>query len=345
MTYLVLDTSSKEMAEPHIKAIAREINEKADGHQIGDLQRIRSRLKRLSRRPGQDIFTTQTIGDGWAFHHGGRRELQFHIGIDDDEGFLDYGVGFSFARTQTLQEPLFVLLPKLERFNRFITKHPNLYSDMRQRHYPNEWRGVKPQPIPKSRVKIGDFLFLGKRQRLSRLNYELVLRDFDRLLPLYLFVEGGKQSRSVSIARNNDFVYCSGCSEKKKSVLARQAQREYEMVFRHYELQIALHRSLEKEFGDAGTECRCSIGTKVDVAVRHKNNTYWFYEIKTASTPRGCIREAIGQLLEYAYWPGGPKVKKLFVVGESEMDEDGTEYLRRLKKRFRLPIEYKQFTV
>lgn len=69
-------------------------------------------------------------------------------------------------------------------------------------------------------------------------------------------------------------------------------------------------------------------------------NEYWFYEIKTALTPRACLREAIGQLLEYGFWPGGQEPARFIVVGESPIDDNGQEYLRRLRKRFSLPIEY-----
>ena len=74
-------------------------------------------------------------------------------------------------------------------------------------------------------------------------------------------------------------------------------------------------------------------------------NEYWFYEIKTAQSPRACLREAVGQLLEYSFWPGGQHASRLTVVGETAIDNDGLEYLRRLKERFSLPIEYEQISV
>jgi len=44
--------------------------------------------------------------------------------------------------------------------------------------------------------------------------------------------------------------------------------------------------------------------------------------------------------LEYAFWPGAQEPARFIVVGESRIDEDGQEYLRRLMERFSLPIEY-----
>jgi CO dehydrogenase/acetyl-CoA synthase epsilon subunit len=50
-------------------------------------------------------------------------------------------------------------------------------------------------------------------------------------------------------------------------------------------------------------------------------------------------------LLEYAFWPGSQEANPLIVVGETALDEEGTVYLRKLKKRFSLPIEYEQIVV
>lgn len=58
-----------------------------------------------------------------------------------------------------------------------------------------------------------------------------------------------------------------------------------------------------------------------------------------------CIREAMGQLLEYSHYPGSPSVERMIVVGEGVLDQDGEEYLRRLKDRFNLPIAYEQVSI
>jgi len=61
----------------NISDIANKLNELAPPHLIGTLQDIRTQLKKLNRRPGDKIFSTHTTFDDWAFHHGGRTELQF----------------------------------------------------------------------------------------------------------------------------------------------------------------------------------------------------------------------------------------------------------------------------
>lgn len=150
----------------------------------------------------------------------------------------------------------------------------------------------------------------------------------------------------VAVPTETSFVFKAGCSTKAASAKATTTEKELDIDLRHNELQKALYDRLASKYGEdnVGTERPSGVGTKVDVVVR-QGSEYWFYEIKTALTPRACIREALGQLLEYAFWPGAQEPIRLIVVGECALDEDGAEYLSRLKKRFSLPIEYEQIVL
>jgi hypothetical protein len=67
------------------------------------------------------------------------------------------------------------------------------------------------------------------------------------------------------------------------------------------------------------------VGTVIDVVVKMKNE-YWFYEIKTALTPRACLREATGQLLEYGFGPepspGAGSIYRRGIESGSTMTEE-----------------------
>src|SRR4051794_13057166 len=100
-----------------ISAIAERLNDLAPPHAIGKLQNIRTALKNLKLRPGNKIFSAQTTFDSWAFHHGGRTELQYNIGyVDRDKNDnLRHGVAFSFELSQTLKS-IDVLVQKVKYF-------------------------------------------------------------------------------------------------------------------------------------------------------------------------------------------------------------------------------------
>jgi hypothetical protein len=242
------------VSKPDIHAIAAELNSRSRTHPIGALQEIRADLKGLSRQAGHDIFSGQTINDDWAFHHGGRSELQFNIGeISDPRGFR-FGIAFSFEPSQTLPSPLPVLAPKVKLFNDFMGLNAEVFADMRMWHFgkgdqtPSD--EYMPGPIPWERVKEGVFVFLGKRQRLDSIDYEAILSDLDRLLPLYKYVESGGASQPVVMPLGARFEFHAGCSVKASSAIATQIQRQIDIALRHNELQQALHRRLVSEYGE-----------------------------------------------------------------------------------------------
>jgi hypothetical protein len=88
----------------------------------------------------------------------------------------------------------------------------------------------------------------------------------------------------------------------------------------------------------------CSQGsvTGAPVAVRDGDH-YVYFELKTGLSARSCIRDAIGQLLEYSYWPGAQQAHMLVIVSEAEYHDEAKTYIERLRKDFLLPSEYRRF--
>jgi len=239
-----------------------------------------------------------------------------------------------------------VLVPKVKFFNDYILLNADDFNDMRIWHYDRDGDrspDSMPGAIPSDLVSEGFFVFLGNRQPANKIHYEKILDDFDRLLPLYKYVESGGKTQPLTIPSETHFIFKPGCSTKAASAKATSVEKELDLDLRHNELQRTLYDRLVLKYGKekVGTECLSGVGTKVDVVVRQKND-YWFYEIKTALTPRACLREALGQLLEYAFWPGAQEPTRLIVAGETALDKEGAGYLRLLKERFSLPIEYEQ---
>lgn len=173
--------------------IAEELNRLSEAHPIGSLQEIRQEIKGLSRRAAKTIFTAQSIKDHYAFHLGGRTELQFNIGWETVGGVqrFRHGVAFSLKVSQALPN-IDPLIPKIDRFNEFIRTYPDELARFRMWHHANDVRignyGVGE--IPSELVKPHVFIFLGHLAPTNIPDYELILNDFDTLLFLYRFVEG-----------------------------------------------------------------------------------------------------------------------------------------------------------
>jgi hypothetical protein len=336
------------MTGKNLDSIVSEINSLAKTHPIGKLQEIRRELRGLQRPPTQDIFTSLTTSEEWAFHHGGRQELQFNIGIERLGGAneLRYGVAFSLETSQTLPR-IDVLIPKVKLFNDFMQLYPEQYADMRMWHYYGQRStDYMPTSIPPELITAGVFIFLGKRQPLERLDYEALLNCLDRLLPLYKYTESGGALQPISTVTVAPFEFRPGFTPRTPSATASLGARELDINLRHNVLQEALYHRLVDEYGaeNVGVELPSGVGTSIDIVVRHKGK-FHFYEIKTTQSPRACLRQALGQLLEYAFWPGSQEAIRLVVVGGSALDQEGTEYLCTLNKRFSLPVEYEQIVV
>lgn len=330
-----------------MEKIAEELNRLSESHAIGALQDIRQDIKGLSRRAAKSIFTTKSIHEGYAFHLGGRSELQFNIGWETVDGVrrFRHGVAFSLEPSQSLPS-IDPLVPKVSRFNEFVRTYPDELARFRMWHFASDVRsgnyGVSE--IPSELVKPKVFIFLGHLSQTSAPDYELVLNDFDILLPLYRFVEGSATFPTVT--NNSGFKFAPGCSIKPASTKASLTERTLDVSLRHNTIQLALYNFLVQRHGEAavGTEIPSGVGTRLDVVLR-TGDTFSIYEIKTAQSARACVREALSQLLEYSYWPGTHEARRLVVVGEPELDEECRNFLSVLRTRFSLPVYYGQFKV
>lgn len=333
------------------RTFVNELNDAAHSHPIGALQEIRAELHG-KQKAGHKIFSSQTTDDEWAFHHGGRPELQFNVSTDGSGGTMfRSGVAFSFETSRFLPE-IDVLIPKVKLFNDFLRSNPDLYGDMRMWHWRKEnGQDIRssdspPSVISSELVKEGVFVFLGKLRPVEVVNPEIVLTDFDRLLPLYKYVESNGRTKPLPIPSEKKFEFRSGRDSKLTATKASHAQRELDVNLRHNLLQEELVSQLIQKYGSENVcrEVPTGNGNSIDVAVR-QGDGFWFYEIKTLQTPRACIREAIGQLLEYSFWSGSQEANRLIIVGEIAPDQETLNFCRLLKHRFQLPIEYEQIVV
>jgi hypothetical protein len=134
-------------------------------------------------------------------------------------------------------------------------------------------------------------------------------------------------------------------SDLSKTISIRTAQK-IDIELRHNGVQGALRSwLLAQGFADIYIEVQQGGGLRID-AIALANGHLRFYEIKTGHSARACIRAAVGQLLEYAFWPGAKhKASELVVVGEAALDQDARAYLDRLNEKFPLPISYQQIVI
>lgn len=112
----------------------------------------------------------------------------------------------------------------------------------------------------------------------------------------------------------------------------------------HNEIQNKLYAHLKDQLGakSVGTEVDTGSGTAVDVMTQSASKLT-FYEIKTGPSVRASIRQALPQLLEYAYWPDERRAHELVIVSHLPITNAADRYIKFLRSEFHLPLSYKQF--
>lgn len=328
-----------------ISELAAAVNAAAARYEVGRLHELRARIQDAPIH-WRMLFDSRTIRPDYAFHVGGRRELQFNIGIDVTAGGahgIRHGVAFSLETSQTLPT-IDPLIPKIERFNEYVRTHVEDFVGFEMWHFERGQRSANRPvaPIEPALVRPGMFIMLGTCIPDADVDVDLILSDFDRIVPLYRYVESDKP---VAIATQlGGFVPTKplGASHTQ----ARIAGGVIEVALRHNELQRALDGCLRESFGanNVASEHRLDIGVRVDAAALTPEGMH-FYEIKVAADAQSCIREAIGQLLEYSYLGDDGRAVRLFVVGEGEPNDAARSYLETLRKRLSVPVWYQQIVM
>ena len=114
----------------------------------------------------------------------------------------------------------------------------------------------------------------------------------------------------------------------------------------HKKIQNAVVNLLKRQYTELQLETCTSDGGKqrVDIKGFSKSEKEWhFFEIKTVSAKRS-IREALGQILEYAHYPNEDRADKLFIVGPEPADKQDKLYMQYLRSKYNLPIWFRWFS-
>lgn len=193
---------------------------------LKELQIIRAMLHKMERPRTYQIFSAATVFGGdenYAFHDGGRSEIQFNIGVErtEDGEIFRYGLGFSIEPNRNQSDPINYLTPKIFAFNEFIGNNIILFDGLSLWHYNNEDRHARTQDFPPSEIplewiKWKNFIFIGSyfKKKIQDINNEDLIKIvslFDKLMPVYEYVEekhvkfklsseGDRISRYVGIA-------------------------------------------------------------------------------------------------------------------------------------------------
>lgn len=121
------------------------------------------------------------------------------------------------------------------------------------------------------------------------------------------------------------------------------AQRSVDVTPEHAHMQKRLMEQLRAEYPDADVrrEAEC-----IDVVMRRADETV-LYEIKSDLNPLSVVRQALGQIMEYAFHPSRTHQApvRLVIVGRRPLEGEDLLYFESIRNKFALPIEYMEVAV
>ena len=151
----------------NIEEIVQILNDESHRFEFGQLQDMRKQHLGLDKKPVNTPFGKKALFDHYAYHVGGRHELQFNVGFDKDD--LRWGVAVSVKSSRRMRD-VSKLFPKLDKLNEFIRLHADghLRDFLMWDWYGNDRSNDRlPSIITENLYSHGFFLFLGRHQRLQ----------------------------------------------------------------------------------------------------------------------------------------------------------------------------------
>jgi len=141
------------------------------------------------------------------------------------------------------------------------------------------------------------------------------------------------------------FEFKSGYNPTKLKGVRVSKKRRTQLKLLHKNIQKKIYEQLNSVYpGNIGTENNTGYSTKIDL-VRRNGKDHIFYEIKTYDDLKMCIREALGQLLEYSCWCGKECASELVIITTHELNKAAHNYLRYVRKQYRIRINYQRYNL
>ena len=164
---------------------------------------------------------------------------------------------------------------------------------------------------------------------------------YKRFIPYTIKPEVDKELQN-KITTSPSLIFLEGKSERQKTYSRVTQKNKKDITSLHVEIAKQLLNYLRKSFPKSKLSLeRSNINGKIiDLLEKDKIGEYVFYEIKTNSSALRNIREALGQILEYALLDSSITPKKLVIIGPSSFSKTEAKYFNRLKSNISINLEY-----
>lgn len=146
----------------------------------------------------------------------------------------------------------------------------------------------------------------------------------------------GKKHASIYPAKR-----CASVSKSERRIIFNTDFRKTSYDPRHNKMQNAIRDILVNSGLYATVDMEVNF---VDITATTALGEVYFYEIKT-SPAKASIREALGQVMEYAFYPDEKNADKLIIVAPVPADELDVQYIKMLRKKYHIPIWFQYYSI
>lgn len=177
------------------------------------------------------------------------------------------------------------------------------------------------------------------------------IEHFDKEIGSNHYVLLDKKPGTIDLVDSGKFQFTEGHNDeaKKGQVTASVSSTTYTKNLLHEEMKAKIHNQLKTFYSGTGvkvgTENNTGHGTAIDIAVNDPIKGFTFYEIKTGNSALSCIREALGQIIEYCYYPTNQNAAKLVIVSPHSIDVNIQLYMKHLRKVLGIEIYYQSYSI
>lgn len=184
-----------------------------------------------------------------------------------------------------------------------------------------------------------------KPESLEILDIPIEFSANDPAIGTNYYVLLNEKNQPKLLSDTGKFSFAPGHKKKRAAAKLNYEAHSTEIDLVHNDIQGRIYYQLMKKYGknNVRTEQPTGSGSNIDVVVRDNDGKFIFFEIKTSFSVRLCIREAVGQLLEYAYLRMGANAKKLIVVSPNKINSETRAYIRSIRNLFKIPLYYQRY--
>jgi hypothetical protein len=186
-------------------------------------------------------------------------------------------------------------------------------------------------------IDLDKYVGLNYAQTIHQIIPNQRIGHFEKIFGNYTLLE--KESADNEI---DDEVELNGSKVSTNKIKSHKREVSYSTTINriHDKLRDAFALNLQVKYPEDNIHTEYKF---IDV-VRQNSEELFYYEVKPFNTVYGCIRSAMGQLLDYTY--SNPDTKKkisVVVVGSAEIDDKSEKFIEFVKLNLNIPFDYIQF--